>query len=1572
MISRRVVRTKTFSSLLFCSLLVLRVLAVDANRLTYLDSSDPFYPDIHLAKLTTPQWIADTNVQAAVVLAIDDMSDSSAYETFLHPILDRLKKIDGRAPVSIMSCNVNPSDPQLQRWLKEGLSIEVHTTKHPCPLLANNDLAGATATVNDCIDLMNRIPGNTPVAFRMPCCDSINSASPRFFSEIFNHATANKNFLTIDSSVFNITTTNDTTLPRTLTMDGDGKEKFRKYLPFAAFSTTIEDYPYPYIIDGTCLELPCAVPSDWEAQNLHKSNNPQTVADWKAQLDAVVLKQGVFNFVFHPHGWIRNDQIIEFIDYAVTKYGSAVKFLNFREASECLRKNVFDGQSLRDSNGEKNGVRLIDLNNDGLMDVVIANRQLHTTRLWNAPMRKWDEIPFPVAANVRDVDFQFGIVQTNGFVSTLVRTETNSDAWNFDGKSWIEATNLVSGLEINGDPIYTRKSDIDRGVRFRDVDNDGCCELVVGNETQSAVFKWTPEENRWNKLPYGLPERTFISDKEGRDAGLRFVDLNDDGFDDVVFSNPERFSVHLFVQKEHLGFDPGWTMTVKNGKRGESGELPMIVRDGEHRNNGSWFRNDHMWVQNEDTAKLPQIVDRRSFKEMISLAADPAKSPAESLACLKLRPGFKAELVASEPLIESPVAFDWSADGKLWVVEMRDYPLGLDGNNQPGGRVVFLTDTDGDGRYDKSTVFLDELSFPNGIIPWRKGVIISAAPEIFYAEDTDGDGKADVRKTLFTGFGEGNQQHRLNGFDYGLDNWIYGANGDSGGEIVSIATGKKVPINGRDFRFHPDTGEFESECGETQFGRHRDDWGNWFGNNNPSWLWHYVYAEHYLIRNPHLAVRDTRQSLANYPDSTRVFEISRPLERFNWVGAAGHVTSGNSPSPYRDELFGPDFATSVFASEPVHNVVHREVLEPHGVTFQSHRAKGEEQCEFIASTDNWFRPTMTKTGPDGALYVCDMYRLVLEHPEWIPVERQKVLDLRAGADKGRIYRVFPIDVKLRQIPNFAAMGTAELVGSLDSPNGWQRDTAQRVIIERRDKGAVEPLIKLFETSRNPKARMQALCALDGLRAITLGLLRKAFCDPDSRVREHAVRISESVAEAVCAELQTSERFSAFRNLVNDPDARVRFQLAFTLGEMKHVEAGLLLSELARKNFDDAHMQTAIMSSAVPHIETILTSVFQNDDGAKTSGDLVERLMGLATALNDEQVYTALLDKISKPAGESFATWQLSTLAAFLEELDRGGSSLAVLETNANGTLKATITNLTSVFRAARSAVQRPDFANSDNERGIAAVRLLGYEPLQQDSDARLLIELLMPQVVPHLQKAAFARLTRMQGPAIGGLLLSKWRNFGPELRVEVLGALLERLSWSEALLRDLENKTIPVGQIGAAQQQKLLKHSDEKIRKRAMQIFTANPDRQKIVQTYQKAATLTGDADKGRTVFQQNCATCHRTKDVGIAIGPDLGMIADKPFSVLLTAIFDPNEAVEARYISYTVITKNDRELTGVITTETANSITLKAVGGAEETLLRRDLKEMRSSGLSLMPEGFESAIHLQDAADLISFLKSK
>jgi len=1555
--------------------------ASPGNRLAYLHESDPFYPGLNSPKLTAPQWIGEPGVEAAVILAVDDMKDVAKYETYLRPILNRLKQIDGRAPVSIMTVAVTPQEAQLQTWLKEGLSIDVHTLTHPCPLLQQSNFDAAAQVVHGGTDLLSFIPGNHPVAFRMPCCDSMNSASPRFFAEIFNRASPNGKFLTIDSSVMNILTPKDTSLPRSLVLDADGGEKFRKYFPTAtnavikrsleSFATTIEDYPYPYVIGKLCWEFPAMVPSDWEAQNVHGPNSPFTVADWQAALDATVLKQGVFTFVFHPHGWIRAEQMVEFIDYAVAKHGAKVKFLTFREAQERLDKNLLAGQPLRAANGQDNGVRILDVNHDGFMDVVIGNETLRRTRLWEPAARHWRETSFPAAlstgdgqGNRADAGAQFGVLRTNGLPTVFYRTELGEGAWHFDGREWSEDKSFFNGLRLpDGRALYTRESRRDRGVRLRDADNDNVCELLVGNESQNAGFGWSVAEKSWKLLPYALPSGSAIVDGTGRDHGLRFVDLNGDGFDDVVFSSPTRFSVNLFVpvEKRNVDWKLGWTLEFRAGQRGGPDEIPMIARGGAEPNNGAWFHSGTMWVQNEDTAKLPGKVQRLTFDQLLSESGPPPKSPAQSLAAMRVKPGFKVELVAAEPLVKDPVAFDWSADGKLWVVEMGDYPLGVDGKGTPGGIVRFLEDTDGDGSYDKSTMFLEGVNFPTGLMPWGKGVLISAAPDILYAEDTDADGKADVRKTLFTGFAEGNQQHRVNGFDYGLDNWIYGANGDGGGVVKSLATGKSFDISGRDFRFRPQDSAFQTQAGRTQHGRHRDDWGNWFGGNNSTWGWHYFLPEQYLARNPHLAVKAVRQELANYPDNKRVFPISPAMRRFNWPDAVNTLTSGCGVAAYRDNLFGVEFATSLFICEPMNNLVHREVLRPDGVTFTSTRAADEATSEFLASADNWFRPVFLKTGPDGALYIADMYRLVLEHPEWIPKEVAKRTDLRAGQDKGRIYRVFPETSKTRKPLQLDRLDAANLVAALDSPNGWQRDTAQRLLVERQAKTAAPRIEVLAEENPNPKVRVQALGTLDGLKSLRPEFLVRALADAHPAVREHAVRVSEPLLAG------SSALAAAVLKLADDPEIRVRYQLAFSLGEWSDPRAGQTLVKIAMRDIDNGQMQTAVMSSAMPHARTMLDGVFTA--GRAPTAALVEPLISLAVAANNADALLRATSEITRADKGKFAAWQYAAFAAMLDTLERRSLTLNRFAATARPDVRVALERLEALLPAARVVA----FAiQTDVAMRLAVIRLLGHPHTGRDGDLQRLGELLRPQEPAVIQEAALASLGRATGGETAAILLSRWRTLGPALRPEVLNVLLRRTEWIQSLLAAVERGEIPANQISPAHRQKLLSHANATIASRAARLFAANnADRAKIIRQYARVSELKGVATSGANVFRQHCTSCHRLNGEGSDLGPDLSAAADKPLEALLVAIFDPNQAVESRYLNYTAVTKNEREVNGIIAAETPNSLTMHAAGGIEEVVLRSELKALNASGLSLMPEGLEAVLKPQDVADLIAYIKS-
>jgi putative membrane-bound dehydrogenase-like protein len=1554
---------------------------LSANTLTYLDSGDPFYVNLRFPKLTTPQWIGEEGVDAAIILAIDDMSDSARYEAFLRPILDRLKQIDGRAPVSIMTRSIRPQDPRIQSWLKEGLSIEAHTLAHPCPLLANGDLFSAETNFYGCVDLLNLIPGSGPVAFRMPCCDSMDSTSPRFYAELFNRASPNGNFLSVDSSVMDLLTTNDPALPRELVLDSDGREKFRKYfasqtnattrVSLGAFATTIEDYPYPYIINRLCWEFPCAVPSDWEAFNYRGATNPATISDWKAALDAVVLKRGVFTMIFHPYNWIGSGQLVELIDYATRRYGSRVKFLNFRDALGRLNRQLLLNQPLRASDGGDNGVRLLDLNDDGLLDVVIANSERRSTRIWNPATGSWSERSFPasVISNPRrtnpDYSFHFGVHGPARQVTAFFRNEAARGAWRFDGNNWIETTNFFNGLTVKGQPVLTSEGGRDRGVRLRDVDNDGQCELLVGNESQNAVFKWSDSESAWKKLPFVLPEGTSIVNASGEDNGLRFVDLNEDGYDDVLFSNEKKYSVHLFIAhpKPWLGWEVGWSYEVRSGNQSPAGAIPMIVRGGPRPNNGAWFRSGELWVQNEDTSQLPDRVRHVALKDLQKGEEAGPQSPIEALSSFRLQPGFKIELVASEPQIVDPVAFDWGPDGKLWVVEMRDYPLGMDGKGKPGGVVRVLEDTRREGHYDQSTVFLEGIGFPNGIMPWGKGVLVSAAPDIFYAEDSDGDGRADVRRLLLTGFHEGNQQHRVNGFEYGLDNWVYAANGGSGGMIRSLAANQELNLRGHDLRFEPEGGAMELQPGATQFGRHRDDWGDWFGNDNSHWLWHYFLPERYLARNPYLAVASLSRLLAGYPNSSRLFPASRPQRRFNWPNALFEVTSACSAVPYRDDLFGPGFESSVFVCEPANNVIHREVLEPDGVSFVSHRAAAETNSEFLASTDNWSRPVMVKIGPDGALYFADMYRLVIEHPEYFPDELKRRPDLRAGEDKGRIYRIYPEGAQLRPVPHLDRLSTPDLVAALDSPNGWQRDTVQRLLVRSHRAEAAASLERLAQQAASAKVRLQALCTLSGLQSLRSQVLLKALGDPHWTVRREALLLSEPRFS------QMAELDSLLLTLQADPDLRVRYQLAFSLGEWKTPRAGQTLGKLMLKDWQTEAMQTALLSSTPAHFKQVIDEIFRPGQVALIQPSLAERLVNLAAELEREPELEEVLRQVVAPVNHEYAPWQVAAVAGLTSALDRRNLTLAAFAAQSSARLQEVLARLRGVFAQARRLATGAALQESDQ---LSAISLLAREVTERAQDIDQLADLLAPQNSTAVQAAALGRLRQLKEPQVGQVLLKAWRTCGLSERQTVLNALFSRQGWIEALLAALEEHRLLPAELGPLQAQKLLTHEDPAVRSRAQQLFAAaSVDRKKVLDAYQGAAELQGSAPKGHLLFTQNCSICHQLRGEGHSIGPDLGTVADKPFPELAVAILDPNRAVDPAYVAYTAITKDERELTGILSSESPNSITLRLAGGSEERIARSNLKQLNTSGRSLMPEGFETGLKPQDLADLIAYILS-
>src|SRR6185436_19670804 len=449
-------------------------------------------------------------------------------------------------------------------------------------------------------------------------------------------------------------------------------------------------------------------------------------------------------------------------------------------------------------------------------------------------------------------------------------------------------------------------------------------------------------------------------------------------------------------------------------------------------------------------------------------------APDEAVKTFRVPAGFRVEPVATEPRVVSPVAIAFDEDGRLYVAEMRDYPLG-----SPSGTIRLL-----DG--DRATVFAENVAFPSGLLCWKGGVYVTCAYEVLYLKDTDGDGKADERRTVFGGFGRQNAQHVVNGLQYGIDNWITGSNGLSGGTIGGVA------LNRSDFRFKPGSSEFEPVSGNSQFGNTFDDWGRRFIVRHDNHIVHPVIPQSAARRQPHLVLPAVEESISNHGNIPKLFPVSPRDTVFTT-----DTDSSCAVTIYRGGAFPPEYAGNSFVCEPVMNLVHRDVLVPKGASFTA--ARGDADREFFASTDPWSRPVNLAVGPDGALYFCDMYRAVIEHPDYIPKEIQKKLDLQAGKQSGRIYRI--VHSAGSASPRLSRATAPQLVAELENPNAWRRTTAQRLIVERQDRGAIEPLRALAQSSKLPQGRLHALWTLDGLSALEADDVARALKDPDARLRE---------------------------------------------------------------------------------------------------------------------------------------------------------------------------------------------------------------------------------------------------------------------------------------------------------------------------------------------------------------------------------------------------------------------------------------------------------------------------------------
>lgn len=932
--------------------------------------------------------------------------------------------------------------------------------------------------------------------------------------------------------------------------------------------------------------------------------------------------------------------------------------------------------------------------------------------------------------------------------------------------------------------------------------------------------------------------------------------------------------------------------------------------------------------------------------------ATPPLGPEASMKKWHLREGWKIELVAAEPTVLDPVAFDWDSQGRLWVVEMADYPLGLDGKGRAGGRLVRLEDRDRDGRYEQRTVIATGLSFPTGVLCWRDGALVTAAPDLLFVA---ADGRKEV---LYTGFSTGNEQLRVNGLRWGMDGWVYCAAGGHHGNynkdtrITCVKTGEKVALGARDFRFRPDTGEFDPQTGPAQFGRARDDWGHWFGVQNSFPLWHYVLQDHYLRRNPHVIPPDPVQQL--FPRNPPVYPVSASEKRFHSFDQAGRFTSACGIEIVRDPALFGDGRQHAFTCEPFHNVVQHHLLADEGFSFKAARDPSEAKHDFLASEDRWCRPVMVRTGPDGALWVADMYRYMIEHPQWLPQNgKDELLPFyREGEDKGRIYRVVrqagkTVPVAQALAPLSAARGDAA-VQALASANGWIRDRAQMQLAWGASAVGLEALLE------HPAAevRAQAAWALLAAGRLTPAASLKLLADASPRVREQALLLAEQLpalrqgAEAALAR--------ALAGLANDTDAKVRLQLACSLGAFGSAGAADVLADLLASAPDGSALQGAAMSSALPHLQRLCERVVQG--GEPEAGASLALLFRCALSARHEGALTALAPALALPAH----------LSAILTVLDEQNLSLTDLGGRvAAPAFQAAVARARAVLAQDVEAVRR---AGAD-------VPLYALERLSRSREHRPLVAERLPdlwrQAPEGGQPALLGLIARLQ-PADGPeFLLAGWARRTPAQRGPILDTLLSSEAWTLALLDRIRSGELAASACDAAMRARLLQHPRPQVRQLAQSLLAqATPARAAVLAKFKPALQLTGRPGEGRAVFVQICASCHLLDGVGIPLGPDLRSVVRHDAEKLFNSILDPSAIIEPGFTAYHCTLKSGEQLYGVIATETASSLTLKLPGNVTRALLRSEIASLQSTQASLMPEGLEAALTPQALADLIAWLR--
>jgi len=978
----------------------------------------------------------------------------------------------------------------------------------------------------------------------------------------------------------------------------------------------------------------------------------------------------------------------------------------------------------------------------------------------------------------------------------------------------------------------------------------------------------------------------------------------------------------------------------------------------------------------------PQAVAPAPFTDVpVKASRENAWSPEETRKSIELDGPYEVQIVAAEPLVRDPVEMTWDAQGRCYVADMIDYPLGPEPGQPPLSRIQQLIDENGDGTYDRAITFADHMDHVQGLLPYKDGLIATTRTQILFVRDTNGDGIADERKPLIEGFNPSHSQLQVSSPRWGLDNCVYFNNGLDTREIYSSdSSGSKQNLARSNFRWDPATGKIEPTSGYGQYGGGFDDWGRHFFSSNRSPVMFAVMPHEAVGRNPHAGIAQGWEDIAPNGANTRVYPLL--LTHTTADAHAGTHTAACGLGVYRGDLM-PELRGEIFVADPTGQLVVRYHPEPKGASLKASRVG--EHTEFFRSRDEWCRPVNITTGPDGALYICDIYRRYIDHARFFPENFGKTHDMRAGENEGRIWRIVPKGIKARPISP-APQTAVALLQWLGHENAWQRETAQRLLIEGRgdvskesdrvqDGLALDPLLTVHIYGWKLGDMPNFTTGASGIETYGIGIE-----DLQQNARVKDPRRMELILTKAATSLPHIDRKLTARVAQESPRNLMLYllSLAGTAGndpEKIPEEPVLTCARALETHPDDVWIHRAVLSSASGISGQILASYLElTGDEVSFSEEksaFVRALASCSAADSNREDFGRLLSVLQRKPGE-LLWWKPALLQGIAEGLPKSEGklrmkSLAGLMDKSATSYRLPAAEIRLLLAAVDKVMLDPA---APLEQRLATIPLLTQRSWEQ---AEPVMRALLADGQPaQVVTAALTLLKKFSAEKAAPLLYELLPKLGPAPRLEIVKMLTGNAKTVREFFERIDRGELPKAFVDAETRWRYLR-PNQPMHNLAVKIFgSPSTDRAAVMTNYTDSVTLKGDATKGHQIFSTVCIACHRRNGEGVDVGPDITDVRIKEKEALLSDILDPNRMVEARWMAYQIDTKDSRTISGLIASETPAEVTVKMAGGLSEVIPRTNISKMKSLDTSLMPAGLEAGISKEQMADLLAFLKGE